>query len=41
MDKEIKIIDDLFNIVLQLGKAQAKTVWNKTCRPQYYDPYSW
>ena len=28
MDKEIKIIDDLFNIVLHLGKAQAKTVWN-------------
>ena len=28
MDKEIKIIDDLFNIVLHLGKTQAKTVWN-------------
>lgn len=28
MDKEIKIIDDLYNVILQLGSEKARTVWN-------------
>ena len=28
MDKEIKVIDNLFNVILQLGSEKARTVWN-------------
>lgn len=28
MDKEIKIIDNLYNVILQLGSEKARTVWN-------------
>ena len=28
MDKEVKVIDNLFNVILQLGSEKARTIWN-------------